>query len=372
MKTITYSLNLLRSAGRLMLLLGGLLCGGQLSASAQTLVWEENFDGPTINPDNWTFDFGDGCERGNCGWGNQELEYYTSRPENARIENGNLRIEARREDFQGKPFTSARLKTYGRVHFKYGTLEARIKVPNLQNGLWPAFWMLGTTGTWPASGEIDMMEMGAKTSYPDNVNNWAGAAVHWDYKGSQADYEQVYKSAAALTDDYHVYKLQWDANLIKVFIDNVQFFSVGISNVAVSDMEEFHKPQYVLLNLAVGGNYTGKMNPGDITATLPAAMLVDYLRLYQNPGDELYLGKDHAFAGDYGVYSERPAIVDKLVYDGQDANLYYWNNLTNITTPVPVPFEGSRCWPCTPTAAAGLAWEWIMWPRIWETLPMAR
>ncbi|WP_166648133.1 Ig-like domain-containing protein [Hymenobacter sp. UV11] len=318
-----------------------LLCLSVFAASAQTLVWQENFDGTTINPDTWTFDFGDGCERGICGWGNQELEYYTSRPENARIENGNLRIEARKESFLGKEFTSARLKTFGRMHFKYGTLEARIKVPNLQNGLWPAFWMLGTTGNWPASGEIDLMEMGSKASYPDNANKWVGAAVHWDYKGSQADFDQVFKSATPLTDDYHVYKLQWDASVIKVFIDNVQFFSIDISK-ADSDMEEFHKPQYVLLNLAVGGNYTGKPNPADITAPLPAAMLVDYLKLYQNPGDELYLGKDHAFAGDFGVYSERTTIVNKLVYDGQDANLYYWNNLTNITTPVPVPFEGQQ------------------------------
>jgi beta-glucanase (GH16 family) len=329
------------ASGKAWLLLWALLCLTSLSASAQTLVWEDNFDGTTINPNNWTFDFGDGCERGNCGWGNQELEYYTSRPENARLENGSLRIEARREAFQGKSFTSARLKTFGRVHFKYGTLEARIKVPNLQNGLWPAFWMLGTTGNWPASGEIDMMEMGAKESYPDNVNKWASAAVHWSFKGSQADYGQLFKSTSPLTDDYHVYKLVWDASFIRVFIDNTEFFTVDISKPE-ADMEEFHRPQYVLLNLAVGGNYTGKAGAGDITAPLPAAMLVDYIRLYQNPGDELYLGKDHAFAGDYGVYSERPAITNKLVYDGTDANLYYWNNLTNITTPAPAPFEGQE------------------------------
>ena len=338
-KTTAYG-HRLRTRGKALLLLWGLLCGAS-AASAQTLVWEDNFDGTTINPNNWTYDFGDGCERGNCGWGNQELEYYTSRPENARLENGSLRIEARRESFQGKPFTSARLKTYGRVHFKYGTLEARIKVPNLQNGLWPAFWMLGTTGNWPASGEIDMMEMGAKETYPDNVNKWASAAVHWSFKGSQADYGQLFKSTTSLTDDYHVYKLVWNTTFIRVFIDNTEFFTVDISKPE-TDMEEFHRPQYVLLNLAVGGNYTGKMGAGDITAPLPAAMLVDYIRLYQNPGDELYLGKDHAFAGDYGVYSERSTITDKLVYDGTDANLYCWNNLTNITTPAPVPFEGQE------------------------------
>ena len=325
-------------AGRWLLLLL-LSCLGSRTVSAQTLVWEENFNGTTIDPDTWTFDFGDGCERNLCGWGNQELEYYTSRPDNARIDNGNLRIEARREAFQGKAFTSARLKTLGRMHFKYGTLEARIKVTNLQNGLWPAFWMLGATGNWPASGEIDMMEMGSQASYPSNVNNWTGAALHWQHNGAHDFVSQLYQSTTPLTDAYHVYKLQWDATEIKVFIDNVQYFSANITD---PDMEEFHRPQFVLLNLAVGGVYTGKMSPGDITAPLPSTMLVDYLRLYQNPGDELYLGKDHAFAGDYGVLSERTTITNKLAFDGVDANLYYWNNLTNITTPVPVPFEGQE------------------------------
>ena len=332
-----YCSNTSRTAGRWLLLLA-LVCLGSGAASAQqSLVWEENFNGPNVNSDNWTFDFGDGCERNLCGWGNQELEYYTSRPDNARIDNGNLRIEAKREAFQGKDFTSARLKTLGRMHFKYGTLEARIKVSNLQNGLWPAFWMLGATGQWPASGEIDVMEMGSAASYPANTNNWAGAALHWQHNGAHDFVSQLQQGTTPLTDAYHVYKLEWTATEIKVFVDNVQYFSQSITD---PDMEEFHRPQFVLLNLAVGGVYTGKMNSAAITAPLPSAMLVDYVRLYQNPGDELYIGKDHAFAGEYGVLSERPTITDKLAFDGVDANLYYWNNLTNITTPTPVPFEG--------------------------------
>ena len=332
-----YYSNIRRTASRWLLLLA-LVCFGSRAASAQqSLVWEENFNGPTISTDNWTFDFGDGCERALCGWGNQELEYYTSRPDNARIDNGSLRIEAKREAFQGKDFTSARLKTLGRMHFKYGTLEARIKVSNLQNGLWPAFWMLGASGQWPASGEIDMMEMGSAGSYPNNVNNWAGAALHWQHNGAHDFVSQLHQSTTPLTDAYHVYKLEWTATEIKVFIDNVQYFSQRITD---PDMEEFHRPQFVLLNLAVGGVYTGKMSSGDITAPLPAAMLVDYVRLYQNPGDELYIGKDRAFAGDYGVLSERTTITNKLAFDSVDANLFYWNNLTNITTPTPVPFEG--------------------------------
>ena len=104
----------------------GILLFRMLPTHAQTLVWEENFDGTTIDPEAWTFDFGDGCERGLCGWGSNELEYYTSRPENARLENGNLVIEARRENFQTRQFTSVRLKTMYLVQFKYCTLVACI------------------------------------------------------------------------------------------------------------------------------------------------------------------------------------------------------------------------------------------------------
>ncbi|WP_071843766.1 Ig-like domain-containing protein [Hymenobacter sp. DG25A] len=339
-KTFTHSPSGWSQASRRLLAAAALLLSATFTTQAQTLVWEDNFDGTAINPDSWTYDFGDGCERGICGWGNQELQYYTSRPENARLENGSLVIEARKEKFQTREFTSARLKTFGRVQFKYGTLEARIKVPNLKNGLWPAFWLLGTTGNWPASGETDILEMGSKASYPSNVNNWVSAALHWSYKGNLADYSEIYKSPTPLTDDYHVYKMVWDAQFIKVFIDGTQYFSADITNTPEKDMEEFHKSQYILLNMAVGGNYTGQPGVNDITATLPAKMLVDYIRLYQSPGDELYLGKDHAFGGNFGIYTEQATITNKLEF-GAGAELYYWNNLTNIT-PMPAAYEGTQ------------------------------
>lgn len=315
------------------------LCLMLMTSRAQTLVWEDNFDGPAIDANKWTYDFGDGCERGICGWGNSELEYYTSRAENARIENGNLVIEARQENFQTRGYTSARLKTEGRMHFQYGTLEARIKVPNLQNGLWPAFWMLGTTGNWPANGEMDLMEMGSAAAISAGViNRRAGAAVHWDYQGSQADYGQDYNSSVNLNNDYHVYKLTWDPSFIRVYIDNVQFFAFDISNISGNSLEEFHIPHYILLNLAVGGSYTGILSSGGITAPLPGSMLVDYIRLYQGSGSQLYVGANHAESGTYGVYTETTPVNNKLTY-GVDANLYLWNNLTAISG---TPYEGSE------------------------------
>ncbi|QCR21029.1 Ig-like domain-containing protein [Pontibacter sp. SGAir0037] len=309
-------------------------------ANAQVLVWEENFNGNTINPENWTFDFGDGCERGLCGWGNQELQYYTSRPENARIEDGNLVIEARRENFQSRQFTSARMKSYGRVQFKYGTLEARIKVPDLKNGLWPAFWLLGSTGTWPASGEIDILEMGAAKSIADNVvNKRMSSAVHWQSGGNKADYSREYTSSTDLTNEYHIYKMTWNSEAIRVYLDDIEVFAFNIEGAAAADLEEFHRTQYILLNLAIGGQFTGIYGADGITAPLPAKMYVDYIRLYQNPGDELFLGKDNAEAGNYGVYSERADLSGQLSY-GQDANLYIWNNLA--TVPGAAPFEGNE------------------------------
>lgn len=308
--------------------------------TGQTLVWEENFDGTTINPETWTFDFGDGCERGICGWGNQELQYYTSRPENARIEDGSLVIEARRENFGGKEFTSARLKTIGRVQLKYGTLEARIKMPDLENGLWPAFWLLGATGNWPASGEIDIMEMGNASGIQQNlVNRRVGAAAHWENNDSYAGYGEYYDVPADLNNDYHLYKMTWDSQFIRAYVDDVLFYTIDISGATAADLEEFHKQHYILLNLAVGGSYTGILNAAGITAPLPAKMEIDYIRLFQNEGDELFLGTESALSGNFGVYSESTNLSNRLTY-GEDAELYIWNNLSSIGNAT--PYEGNE------------------------------
>jgi beta-glucanase (GH16 family) len=233
------------------------------AATASTLVWSDEFNGSSINTSNWTFETGAG------GWGNNELEYYTNRPENARVANGNLIIEARKENYGGSPYTSARLKTQGLKNWTYGRVEARIKMPNGQ-GLWPAFWMLGQNITqvgWPGCGEIDIMEH-------INSESVVHGTIHWD-NNSHASYGN--QSSNIDVTQYHTYAIQWDTNSIKWFVDGVQYNEANIAN-NINGTDEFHKPFFIILNLAVGGSWPG--NPSGSTA-FPAQMLVDYVRVYQ-------------------------------------------------------------------------------------------
>ena len=236
------------------------------SAQTWTMVWHDEFNDSAINHQNWTFDTGTDGD----GWGNQELEYYTGRPENATLKNGNLLIIAKKEKIQKSKYTSARLKTQDLQTFTYGKIEARIKLPGKQ-GLWPAFWMLGNNIDdigFPQCGEIDIMEYVNE----DPTNH---GTMHWQSNHELASYGGA--TRVNNVNDFHIYTVEWDSNSIKWFVDDKQYWE-GLVKNNINQTFAFHKPFFILLNMAVGGEWPGK--PKHKTH-LPDTMYVDYVRVYK-------------------------------------------------------------------------------------------
>lgn len=241
-----------------------------------TLVWADEFNAVQLDPEVWFFETGDGSQYGIPGWGNNEQQYYL--PNNASLGNGVLTIEARAESVNGFNYSSARINTRDRFAFRYGRIEARIRLPGGQ-GLWPAFWLLpqdDVYGTWAASGEIDIMEA-------INLGAAGGNAVHGTihYGGSWPNNtfsgESVIVSGNATTD-FHTYAIEWDATEIRWYVDGIMY---GMRNSWFSNggtfPAPFDQPFYILLNVAVGGNWPG--NP-DSSTVLPVTMEVDWVRVY--------------------------------------------------------------------------------------------
>ena len=232
-------------------------------------MWHDEFDGAALDLTKWVWETGGG------GWGNNELEFYTARPENARVENGNLVIEAHQEAFGGRQYTSARLKTEGLAGgaWKYGRIEARIRIPRGQ-GMWPAFWMLGDKCEqvgWPTCGEIDIMENIGRE--PARVHG----TVHGPgYSGAQGVTAAYDLRAGAFADDYHVYAVEWQAGGIVWYVDSTVYATVTPNNVPGTWV--FDHPFFILLNVAVGGSWPGSP---DSTTVFPQTMLADYVRVYQ-------------------------------------------------------------------------------------------
>jgi beta-glucanase (GH16 family) len=261
-----------------LVLLAGVTLGLRLSAQTTadnwvpgtgwTLVWADEFGGSTVNPDNWTYDLGAG------GWGNNELETYTTG--NAVVQDGELRITARKN--ADASYTSSRLKTQGRQAWTYGKVAARLRLPQGQ-GIWPAFWMLGTNITtvgWPKCGEIDIMEMiGGGENRDDSVYG----TIHWDANG----HASVGSSRIELVDpeifhdDYHVFEVEWTPASMVWKVDGVETTRVSIDRAVWPEMDEFHRPFFIVLNLAVGGNWPGLP---DASTVFPQTLAVDWVRVY--------------------------------------------------------------------------------------------
>ena len=240
------------------------------------LVWSDEFDSAQLDPEVWFFESGDGSQYGIPGWGNNELEWYL--PDSAELSNGLLIITARRESQNGANYTSARINTRDRLAFRYGRIEARIRLPAGQ-GLWPAFWLLPqyeTYGGWAASGEIDVMEaVNPAASGGNTVHGTLHYGGEWpanDSSGSQ------YQVSTDITTEFHDYALEWDVNEMRWYVDGVLYaMQNSWYSSSAAFPAPFNQPFYVLLNVAVGGNF-----PGSPTAStvFPLTMEVDYVRVY--------------------------------------------------------------------------------------------
>ena len=238
-----------------------------------TLVWADEFDGENVNPEHWSFALGTGSDEGLTQWGNGELQSYTDAPENCTVSDGVLRITALENGIGDLPYTSARLHTRETHLMERGRFEIRVKLP-AGPGLWPAFWLLGNDRddeTWPDAGEIDIFELVGQR--PDEI---AGSLHGPGYSGGGAISTTVTLEEGTFADDFHVIALEWDASRIAWFL-NGESFAVQTHAQMGNRPWVFNHDFYMILNLAVGGNYPG---PPDETTVFPAVMEVDYIRVF--------------------------------------------------------------------------------------------
>jgi len=334
------------------------------SAQQGELIWEDNFD--TFDTNVWNSITGNGCEIGLCGWGNAELEYYT--PDNISIEDiadepGNkaLVLTAKPEVVGDNEFTSGKVDSERKLSVQYGLIEIRIKTPDLKTGLWPAAWLLGTANTsWPSKGEIDMMEMGHGVEdrefqgfFDVDTNSYVGAnAIFANEDGGagliayDVNYNQPYVSETPMNDRFVTYKLYWDNESMRftVLDNNIEhdLYTSPLSLDPNGVTAAFTKPFYFLLNLAVGGNFTDASKSSEVTASLPAKLYIDYVRIYEwNGQGTVNLNYDQlpTESGSFGVYTEETKTDNELNF-GTDAEVYVWGN-TMTETDI-APYEGNQ------------------------------
>ena len=244
-------------------------------------VWSDEFNGTALDPTNWTADIGTGCPS-LCGWGNNELEYYRS--QNVTVAGGNLVLTAKAESYGGASFTSGKVTTSGKRSFLYGRIEMRAKLP-VGGGMWPAFWMMpqdDVYGSWAASGEIDIMESA-------NAMTSVGGALHYggQWPTNTSTSSSTTLGGASFADDFHIYAVEWEPDAIRWYVDgslfstrtSAQWYSEGAPS---NPRAPFDQDFSIILNAAVGGEYTGCTNAGCVTASFPQQYLIDYVRVYQD------------------------------------------------------------------------------------------
>ena len=363
--------------------IAGKTSSDEVHIDIREIIWEDNFN--TLNTEIWNPISGDGCnDPAGCGWGNQELESYN--PNNLSIEsisgepgNNALIIEAKKETSGTKQFTSGKITTQGNMAVRYGLVEIRLKVPNIATGLWPAAWLMGanhSTVGWPKCGEIDMMEMGHSSTEKtrqgfSNVspNNFVAANLIWyspdACSGANAScaasiaydvyYDMPYVAATGMNNRFAIYRLYWSDKSIRFTVeDDGKEVDLYTNPFPISANEAaFKLPFYLLLNLAVGGNFTDAATPNQVTATLPAKMLVDYVRVlkWNGKGEVTFKNSLVANAGsDIIALDKDKNGTEKVVLDGSaSSNLngsissYSWKeNNVEIATGVMPEIQLSR------------------------------
>ena len=292
------------------------------------LVWSDEFEQQSgeLDQNFWNYELG----YGDNGWGNDEWQQYTDEPENVRVENGNMIITALCPS--GEPgkrdgsVTSGRVTTQNKFSFKFGKIQARIKPPS-SNGMWPAFWMLGASYDsvgWPQCGEIDIMEM-SPLLWGENSTS---CTVHWwdEDEESLMSYGQRKDFNNLLTDDFHIFDLEWDEQRIVGKIDEITYF---VKIINTDTMTEFLNEYFILLNVAVGGNLGGAP---DASTIWPQEMLIDWIRVYQKEGTDEVVET-------FGIFTDETP-VDASITVGQDADIYVWEN--TLSGVAYTPYEGSN------------------------------
>jgi beta-glucanase (GH16 family) len=261
-----------------------LLCPLSLEAQRKvppgwTLVWQDEFSattGTAVDKNKWTH------ETGGHGWGNHELEFYTDRVSNSYQSNGSLVIKVLKEQFNSRDYTSARLTTKSSFTTTYGKIEARIKIPRGQ-GIWPAFWMLGVDIDkvhWPACGEIDIMENIGKE--PSIIHGTLHGPGYSGGKGPTSSY--VLPKREVFADSFHVFAVEWEPEMIRFYCDGKLYSTRTASDLPAGTKWVFDHPFFIILNVAVGGDWPGSP---DATTSFPQEMLVDYVRVYQKESDKV-------------------------------------------------------------------------------------
>ncbi|MCM1071352.1 MAG: glycoside hydrolase family 16 protein [[Clostridium] fimetarium] len=329
---------------------------GSGATDGYALVWQDLFDGQELNPMRWDI------EVNGTGGGNNELQYYTDRPANVRLGddglgNGCLILTARRENYSGKNFTSGRVNSKNRIAFTHGKLEASIKLPRTADGLWPAFWMMGNDYDqvgWPKCGETDILEMGNAEGIKNGTQErFFNGACHWGQGWPAASYAKSSTKTYSLQDgEFHLFTLIWDEHSIAMYVDldrqpkQNPYYKIDIPadepDNEWSAGNYFHKDNFILFNLAVGGDFTGLHSASAITAlndgnSQEASMYVNYVKIYQKG-----LTTENLDALDPGD-ADQAAGADTLLADGAAAIAFDGFSVTSTTPELAIySLSGSR------------------------------